>query len=128
MSAEHDDKELRAAERHVVYVGAEVELEGGTVRNAFTRDVSATGLLLLTNEPVAEGAPVSLWVYASGPKQPPRRVRGTVVRAEPMSDEERGLWSRKLAVRLDASDPVLEAQARDLSARQAEIFGKKPAR
>lgn len=125
-SGDQGDEENRVAQRHVVYVGTEVELAGGVVRNAFTHDISASGLLLLTNEPLSEGAGVVLWVYSQGPKQPPRRVKGSVVRAEAMSNEERGLWSRKVAVKLDALDPLLEAQARELSEKQAAIYAKKP--
>ena len=118
-----NDDNRRIADRHAVCLGAEIETEAGRVRSAITRDASATGLLLLTRSTLSPGAAVRVRIFLPG-NDPPHLATGRVVRSEPLSAEERGLWSQKVAIAFD--QPVLEVDQAlaELAERQEQLHGK----
>lgn len=123
------EQNRRRAERHEVYIAAEIEpAEGGAggVRSAITRDVSASGLLLLTRAKLEVGETVRVRVYLPGEERVPRRVKGRVVRLEKLDPSEQGMWRTKVAVALEHDATGLGAQFEALAARQAELFRKRP--
>src|SRR5262245_51437429 len=122
--AEHDD-ERRRAERHPVYMGAEIETESGRVRSALTEDASATGILLLTRAKVEPGQTVQLRGFLPGGGEEPRLASGRVVRRESLSLEESELWREKVAIELTEPMPDLAAKFEEIAARQAELYGRK---
>ncbi len=115
--------ERREAPRHSAYIGAEIDTGEGPVRAAITRDGSATGLLLLTRAELAVGQAVKLKVFfVEGDFH---HVSGKVVRQEELDPEENTLWRTKVAVQMDAPDPVLAKHFEDLAEKQAKIYGTK---
>lgn len=114
----------RRAERHDVYIGAEIETESGKVRSAVTEDASTTGLLLLTRARLQPGQRVKLRIFL-GPDKTPREASGRVVRNEPLDPEESSLWREKVAVALDEPVPDVARTLAELAAKQAEIYGPR---
>jgi hypothetical protein len=116
-----DASDRRAAERHNVYIGAEIEAGQGPVRSAITRDGSATGLLLLTRAKLDIGQQVKINVFLNEGEQ--RAVEARVVRQEPLDSDENALWRQKVAVEMIAPDADLAQKLEELALQQAETYG-----
>lgn len=123
----------RRAERHEVYIAAEIEQDSAAegqapvaTRSAVTRDVSESGLLLLTRADLAIGEHVRVRVYLPGEERAPRRVSGRVVRHEPLDEHETGMWKVKVAVQFDAPSRELGEVFVHLAERQADLFKRRP--
>jgi hypothetical protein len=116
-----DESDRRAAERHAVYIGAEIDVGNGPVRSAITRDGSATGLLLLTRAKVEIGQVVKINVFLSEGES--RTLSARVVRQDPLDAEENALWRQKVAVEMSEADPDLAAKLADLARHQAATYG-----
>jgi hypothetical protein len=97
-------EDRRAAPRQEAYVSAALETSQGQSTIAITRDISSTGLLILTRIQLAIGEVIKLTV-ALGSSQ--HTLSGKVVRVEAMEPHE--LWRYKvaLALTMDSADPVL---------------------
>ncbi len=119
-----DDDNRRTAERHAVYMGAEIELDGDRVASAVTRDASTTGLLLLARTRLEPGQTVRIRIYLPGDGDP-RIVTGKVVRREPLNEHENSLWREKVAVALDTPAPDVESTLADLAAKQEKVYGSQ---
>jgi hypothetical protein len=115
------DEDRRAAERHNVYIGAEIDAGEGPVRSAITRDASARGLLLLTRAKLDVGQRVKINVFLSEGES--RSIHGRVVRQEPLNAEENALWRLKLAVEIEPPDTELADRLVELAAQQAKTYG-----
>lgn len=126
----------RRAERSEVYIAAEIQVlrEGdeprdpanAAVRSAVTRDVSASGLLLLTRTTIDVGERVRVRVHVPGESIGQRVLFGRVVRHEPLDESEQGLWRVKVGVELEQASPELGALFAQLAAKQAALFKRKP--
>jgi hypothetical protein len=95
-------EDRRAAPRHEAYISAALETSGGRTTIAITRDISATGLLILTRFPLAIGEVIKL-TAALGDAQ--HALSGRVVRQEDLEPHE--LWRYKVAIAVDDADPAL---------------------
>jgi hypothetical protein len=95
-------EDRRASPRHEAYISAALETSKGRTTIAITRDVSTTGLLILTRATLVVGETVKL-TAALG--DAPRTLSGKVVRVEPLEPHE--LWRHKVAIAID--DPALAA-------------------
>lgn len=116
-----DQSDRRAARRHAVYIGAEIDTGDGPVRSAITRDGSATGLLLLTRAKLEVGQEIKINVFLSEGES--RTVVARVVRQDPLDAEENALWRQKMAVEMIEADPDLAHKLAELAAHQAETYG-----
>jgi hypothetical protein len=120
------DDNRRVADRHAVYMGAEITTPEGKVRSAITQDASATGLKLLTRAKLEIGAKLSIRVFVPGQDDKSEVVEGHVVRREPLDVNESTLWREKVAVHFDHELPEwLTGALVDVSAKQEQLFGKK---
>jgi|LNFM01.1.fsa_nt_gb hypothetical protein len=120
------DEDKRAADRHTVYMGAEITTPEGKVRSAITHDASATGLLLLTRARLEPGAKISIRVYVPGQDDKSEVVEGTVVRNHVLDANESSLWREKVAVHFDKPLPEwLTGAVVQVSEKQEQLFGKK---
>jgi hypothetical protein len=108
-------EDRRAAPRQEAYVSAALETSQGRSTIAITRDISSTGLLMLTRVDVVVGEVIKLTVALGGAQ---RTLSGKVVRQEPLA-EPHELWRHKVALAVDAADPVL-AQLQATLAEQAK--------
>lgn len=115
-------EDRREGHRHHVYLAAEIVL-GDAVRSAITKEVSASGLLVLTRAKLAEGQSVRLRVYLPGDEDRALTITGEVVRREELAADERGTWRDKVAVAFDQPQPELAAEFAALAAEQARIYG-----
>lgn len=97
-------EDRRAAPRHEAYISAALETPQGKSTIAITRDISTTGLLLLTRARLAVGDHVKL-TAAVGDTQYTLPAR--VVRVEPLEIHE--LWRFKAGIAVDEGDPALAA-------------------
>jgi len=111
-------EERRTAPRYAASLPGELDSREGRTSIAITRDVSSSGLLVLSRTEVAVGTSVSLKVAFRGTDL---TLTGKVVRHEEVSPEESSLWLYKVAVVLDSS-PLLD----DLMAELAEQAAQSP--
>jgi hypothetical protein len=95
-------EDRRAAPRQEAYVSAALETSQGRSTIAITRDISSTGLLILTRVSLGVGDVIKLTVALDGSQH---TLSGKVVRVEDMEPHE--LWRRKVALVVDGADPVL---------------------
>ena len=121
-----DSVERRRAPRHRAYLAAEVVVQGETGRSAVTKDVSESGLLLLTRARLEEGQTVKLLIHRPGEEDRPVVLTGRVVRRQPLRREEIGTWREKVAFVFDEPQPELAAEFRELSERQARLTSSVP--
>jgi hypothetical protein len=101
--------ERRDAPRHAVQLPAEIDVGGGDVRGAVTRDGSATGLLLLAQGKLEPGQPVTIRCFF-GESGEAVVVQGTVVRHEPLSADDYSLYRSRVGVQMQARDDAFEAR------------------
>jgi hypothetical protein len=95
-------EDRRAAPRQEAYLSAALETSQGRATIAITRDISSTGLLILTRISLDVGEVIKLTVVLEDTRQP---LSGTVVRLERLEPHE--LWRYKVALAVDVADPVL---------------------
>jgi len=114
-----ESTERRRGTRHSAYLAAEVVIEPGTARIAITKDVSDSGLLLLTRVALTEGQLVKLLIYRPGEEDRPLELSGRVVRREPLSRRELGTWREKVAFAFDQPQAELAAEFAALVEKQA---------
>lgn len=105
-------EDRRASPRHEAFISAALETSKGRTTIAITRDVSTTGVLILTRAALEIGEVVKL-TAALGDAQ--HALSGTVVRVEPVDDHE--LWRHKAAIAID--DPALAELHAALTAQAA---------
>jgi hypothetical protein len=114
-----ESTERRRATRHNAYLAAEVVVESGSARIAITKDISDSGLLLLTRATLTEGQPVRLRIYRPGDDDRPLELSGRVVRREPLSRQEIGTWREKVAFAFDQPQAELAAEFAALVEKQS---------
>ncbi len=95
--------------------------------SAVTKDVSETGLLLLTRARLNAGQAVKLKIHRPGEEDRPLILSGLVVRREPLSYEEVGTWREKVAFKFDVPQPALAKEFAALAERQARSSSSPPA-
>jgi hypothetical protein len=121
-----DEDNRRAADRHTVYLGAEITTEAGKSRSAITQDASATGFLLLTRARLELGSRVSVRVHLPGDDGRSEVVEGRVVRRIALAPSESSLWREKVAVQFDHGAPAWLVEGFvAVSARQDALFGRR---
>lgn len=101
--------ERRNAPRHAVQLPAEIDVGGGDVRNAVTRDGSATGLLLLAQGKLEPGQTVTIRCFF-GETGEAVVVQGTVVRHEALSADDYSLYRSRVAVQMQEQNDAMEAR------------------
>ena len=121
-----ESTERRRATRHQAYLAAEVVVESGSARIAITKDISDSGLLLLTRASLTEGQPVILRIYRPNEDDLPLALSGRVVRREQLSRQELGTWREKVAFAFDKPQPELAAEFAALAEKQASIDSTVP--
>lgn len=107
-------EDRRAAPRQEAYLSAALETSQGQSTIAITRDISSTGLLILTRVSLAIGEVIKLTIVLEDAQQP---LSGKVVRQERMEPHE--LWRYKVALAVDPADPVLAQLQAMLTAQSA---------
>jgi hypothetical protein len=114
-----ESTERRRATRHSAYLAAEVVVEPGTARIAITKDISDSGLLLLTRATLTEGQLVTLRIYRPADEDHPLELGGRVVRREPLSRQEIGTWREKVAFAFDKPQAELAEEFAALVEKQS---------
>jgi hypothetical protein len=116
-----EKQERREQTRHIACFPAHIQRPGGSARTAVIRDLSTTGVLLLTRATLEVGESLDLSLYLSETGSEPRIVRGRVVRVEARSRDRSEVWPFSVGVQLD--EPLLECETeiRDLEARQSAL-------
>jgi hypothetical protein len=114
-------EDRRAAPRQEAYVSALLETAQGRSTIAITRDISSTGLLVLTRVELTVAEVITLTVALEGPQ---RTLSGKVVRVERLEPHE--LWRYKVALTVDAADPVLAQIQAMLVAQAASVAQPAP--
>lgn len=118
-----EERDRRRGDRHHVYLATEIVTEDASWRSGITRDVSDTGLLLLTRTKLDQERPVTLRIHLPTDDERVLEVSGTIVRQEPLTAEERGTWREKVAVRFDVAQGELAREFERFAAEQARMYG-----
>lgn len=92
--------ERREHPRVPASLAGEVETDAGRASIAITRDLSTSGVLILSRMELAIGSPVTFKVMF---KNPAVTLSGKVVRHEPLDPMVTSLWRFKLAILIDPS-------------------------
>ena len=90
------------------------------------RDLSVTGVMMLTRAKVSIGDDITLYLYLTGDPNQAREVKGRVVRDELRSFEEIDVWPYAVAVQF--AEPFPENELDDVKAlaeKQARLVGSK---
>ena len=95
-------------------------------RSAVTKDVSETGLLLLTRARLIEGQQVKLKIHPPGEEDRPVVLSGYVVRREQLTREEIGTWREKVAFAFEEPQPELAREFEALAERQSRTSSSPP--
>ena len=112
--------------RHQAFFPAEVDTGNGVKRTAMIRDLSVTGVLMMTIAKVNIGDDVTLQLYLTGDPNKAREVKGRVVRDERRSFETSDMWPYAVAVQFDEPFPEGELEdVRALAEKQARLTGSK---
>ncbi len=116
----------RIALRHHAFFPAEVEVGNGAKRSAMIRDLSVTGVMMLTRAKVSIGDDITLYLYLTGDPNQAREVKGRVVRDERRSFEEMDVWPYAVAVQFAEPFPENELDdVKTLAEKQARLVGSK---
>ena len=102
----------RVALRHQAFFPAEVDVGNGVKRAAMIRDLSVTGVLMLTVARVSIGDDITLQLYLTGDPNKAREVKGRVVRDERRSFETSDMWPYAVAVHF--AEPFPEGELEDV--------------
>jgi len=121
------DSERRRAPRHRAYLAAEIVVDTDIERSAVTKDVSESGLLLLTRARLVEGQPVKLKIHRPGDEERPLVLSGYVVRREMLTHDEIGTWREKVAFAFEEPQPDLAREFAALAERQSRPSSQPPA-
>jgi hypothetical protein len=118
----------RVALRHQAFFPAEVVVGSGAKRTAMIRDLSVTGVLLLTGARVVIGDEITLHMYLTGDPNQSREVKGRVVRDERRSVDVSDIWPYAAAIQFAEPFPENElASVRALAEKQARLTGSNSA-
>jgi hypothetical protein len=109
-----EPKDKRSAPRLPVHLVAELELNGQQIGCGVSRDVSGSGLLLMTHLNLEPGTEIGLRLYVPREAEA-RRLKARVIRSEPILQREGIVWDRRIALALDDPPPDLEQILRNLS-------------
>lgn len=116
----------RIALRHQAFFPAEVDLGNGIKRPAMIRDLSVTGVLLMTVARLNIGDDITLHLYLTGDVGQARVTKGRVVRDERRSVEMSDMWPYAVAVQFADAFPEQELEdVRALAEKQARLVGSK---
>ena len=127
-SSASEASDRRVALRHQAFFPAEVDVGNGVKRPAMIRDLSVTGVSLMTVARVTIGDEITLHMYLTGNPSEAREVKGRVVRDERRSIELSDVWPYAVAVQFADSFRENELEdVRALAEKQARISGMKSA-
>ncbi len=116
----------RIALRHQAFFPAEVDLGNGIKCPAMIRDLSVTGVLLMTVARLNIGDDITLHLYLTGDVGQARVTKGRVVRDERRSVEMSDMWPYAVAVQFAEAFPEQELEdVRALAEKQARLVGSK---
>jgi hypothetical protein len=121
MSTTEQPSDRRASERHLACFPASLQRPDGELRTSVIHDLSVSGALLLVRTRLEVGDRVKLQLYISENADEARDAIGLVVRVDPLSDDEIGLWASKVAVRFEPELRIYEQEIKELHARQERL-------
>jgi hypothetical protein len=116
-----DSTERRRGPRHQAYLAAELVVDPDKTRIAITKDISDSGLLLLTRARLSEGQQAQVKIYRPGEDDRPLVLSGRVVRRQALSRDEIGTWREKVAFAFDDLQPELASEFAALVERQSKV-------
>jgi hypothetical protein len=110
--------ERRGDPRHPACLPVYVEREASSPHASMTRDISATGALLLGRQDLLPGERVKLQIFILEHLTEFRETMGWVVRSGPLDDDRVALWSCQIAVQFEEPLVMCEAETRALEHRE----------
>jgi hypothetical protein len=119
LMSKHDER--REGTRHIACFPAHIQRTTGSARTAVIRDLSVSGVLLLTRANLEVGEDIQLNLYLSESDSEARVATGRVVRVETRTLDRAEVWPYGVAVQLDEPLHDCEAEIRDLEARQGAL-------
>jgi len=87
----------------VATLPAQIETDEGRFTAALTNDVSESGLLVMSHQPLGVGTGVTIYVSLGGVQYV---VTGKVVRQESLTHEAAAMWRSRSAVAVDSDSDL----------------------
>lgn len=97
-------EDRRESPRHVATLPAQIETDAGRFTIAITKDVSESGLLVMSHQALDVGTGVTIYLSVGGAQYV---VTGKVVRQESLVHDESAMWRSRAAVAVDTTDSDL---------------------
>lgn len=113
----------RTATRHSAYFPAQIDTGTGKKRTAVIKDLSVSGVLLMTRAKVAPGDEVTLSLFLTGDPEHAREVKGRVVRDERRDIEVSDVWPFAVAIQFLEPFEDIEPDVKALAEKQAATLG-----
>jgi hypothetical protein len=117
----------RGDERHSVCLPVYLELGASSPNISMTRDISATGALLLGRQVLPPGERVTLQIFILEHLMESHVATGRVVRSEPLDDDAVSLWSHRIAVQFEEPLMMREAEIWALAAVRERLHAERAA-
>jgi hypothetical protein len=113
-----EQEERRREPRHRAHLAAEIILDEGVTRPAVTKNISNSGVMVLTGARLKDGQIVSLKIHRPGDESSPLVRSGRVVRRQPLNAEEIGTWWERVAFEFHEPEPELTEELAVLAERR----------
>ncbi|RLB58564.1 MAG: hypothetical protein DRI90_16605 [Deltaproteobacteria bacterium] len=107
-----DGKDRRHHNRYRLWLPARIEGAGKMSRLAIGHDMSQQGSLLVTDQALAVGDTIQMFVRVPPDFEEEREIGARVVRCTHNEQDPEGLWPYQIAVEFDEPNPELEALLR----------------
>jgi hypothetical protein len=115
----------RGDERHAVCLPVYLEPEASPPLPSMTRDISATGALLLGRQVLPPGERVKLQIFILEHLSESRVATGWVVRSEPLDGHAASLWSHRIAVQFEEPLMMRDAEIWALAALRENLHAMR---
>jgi hypothetical protein len=115
----------RGDERHAVCLPVYLELGASSPYASMTRDISATGTLLLGRQALPPGERVKLQIFILEHLSESHVATGRVVRSEPLDDDAVSLWSHRTAVQFEEPLMMRDAEIWALAAQREQLHAMR---
>jgi Txe/YoeB family toxin of Txe-Axe toxin-antitoxin module len=115
------ESDRRGGQRLLACFPGYIERPGSETHMALIRDLSTSGAQLLVRMKLDVGDTLKIQLFLSENLEEPRVTTGRVTRVEPLSDDEVGMWSRRIGVQFDEPLTMYAAEIDAIKERERRL-------
>jgi hypothetical protein len=119
-----EEEDRRGAQRFTIWFPLQISGEGEVIIG-ISRDISATGVMMVAAAEPVIGERVVVMLRLPGDELPEREMIGTIVRVEDNEEDSEGLWRHRVAVSFTEAIDDLEPLLADVS-RSSQVPSQPP--